>query len=217
MSKKKILQNDLDGDLERQFIHIITVLLYIPLIYIFNDAAFEVLILIGFLYIFLILLFVILKKTGNKPVHELIERWGRKNEEYIPLKPTLLLHIGITMTFLLFSVDIVYASIAITALGDGISTISGKWIGRHRLPYSEHKTFEGTFFGTVAAFLGAVMFVSPVQALLGSSGSLLMESLIGRDIRTNSMAKKLIDLFKNDNLLLPIFSGFLMTMIVRII
>lgn len=213
----KNLDTDLKGELERKFIHIITGLAYIPLIYLSGDFAFEILVLIAFLYFLIILILAVLKKINYKPVFEMIERWGRRKEEYIPFKPTLLLHTGITISLLLFPLNIVYASVAITALGDGIATISGKWIGRHKLPYSKRKTFEGTIAGVAAAFSGALLFVSPVQALLGSCGAILLESLIGRDIETSSTTRKLINLLKNDNLVLPIFSGFLMLLSGRMI
>lgn len=207
------MNHDLKGDLERKSIHIISGILYIPLIYISGSFALEILILLALLYVFAILLLLILRKMHHQAVCEMTERWSRRHENYIPLKPTLLLHIGITISLLLFPVSVVYASIAITALGDGVATISGKEIGKHKLPYSKRKSVEGTIAGTLAAFSGAVFFVSLLQAFAASAGSMLLESIIGRDINTDSSVRQVFNILKNDNLILPIFSGYLMMLI----
>jgi len=204
------IDKDLKGDLVRKSIHILSGLLYIPLIYISGPFAFEVLVLLALIYVLVIVSLLILNRMHYRPVYELIRCWGRRNENYIPLKPTLLLHTGIAISLLLFPTPVVYASIAITAMGDGIATISGKKIGKHKLPYSKSKSVEGTIVGSIAAFLGAALFVSLLQALVASAGSMLLESIIGRDINTDSSIKKAFNLLKNDNLLLPVFSGFLM-------
>ncbi|KXS44716.1 MULTISPECIES: diacylglycerol/polyprenol kinase family protein [Methanohalophilus] len=207
------LNHDLKGDLERKAIHVLSGLLYIPLIYISGDFALEILILLTLLYVFAILVVLILRKMHYQPVCEMTERWSRRHENYIPLKPTLLLHIGISISLLLFPTSILYASIAITALGDGIATISGKMIGKNKLPYSKRKSFEGTIVGALAAFSGAVFFVSSLQALVASTGSMLLESIIGRDMKTNSSMRQVLNLLENDNLILPIFSGYLMMLV----
>ncbi|ADE36898.1 diacylglycerol/polyprenol kinase family protein [Methanohalophilus mahii] len=210
MAEIQNIDRDLKGDLVRKSIHILSGLLYIPLIYISGPFAFEVLVLLALIYVLVIVSLLILNRMHYRPVYELIRCWGRENENYIPLKPTFLLHIGIAISLLLFPISIVYASIAITAMGDGIATISGKKIGKHKLPYSKSKSVEGTITGSIAAFLGAALFVSFLQALVASAGSMLLESIIGRDLNTDSSIKKAFNLMKNDNLLLPVFSGFLM-------
>lgn len=209
MPEKKDSEDDLKGDLERKSIHIITGLAYIPLILYYNEIAFEILLSLEILFLIIFLSFAGLRRIRYAPVMDIIKRWGREKEDYVPLKATLLLNTGFLITFMLFSPNIVYASIAITALGDGIATISGKLIGKHKLPYSEKKTIEGSLVGATAAFLGASLFISPVLALVGSLGSIILESVIDRDIKTTSTSKKIINLLKNDNLLMPVFSGML--------
>lgn len=210
MAEIQNIDNDLKGDLVRKSIHILSGLFYIPLIYISGPFALEVLVLLALIYAFVIVSLLILNRMHYRPVCEIIKCWGRRNENYIPLKPTLLLHTGIGISLLIFPTPIVYASIAITAMGDGIATISGKKIGKHKLSYSKRKSVEGTITGSIAAFLGAALFVSSLQALVASAGSMLLESIIGRDIKTDSSIKNAFNLLKNDNLLLPVFSGFLM-------
>jgi len=88
-------------------------------------------------------------------------RWRRPSKQNIPLKGTITLLCGITLSFLLFPEEIVYASIAIVSFGDSIATAVGALVGRHKLPYSKEKTVEGTVSGIVAAFLSSLLFVTP--------------------------------------------------------
>ncbi len=216
LSNMNYPDDDLKGDSERKIIHIITGLAYIPVIYFLDDIAFYILMLFEFAVFLIVVSLAILKQMNYKPVYELTNRWARNKEDYLPLKPTLLLNTGVIVAYLLFPVSIVYAAVAITSLGDGIATIAGKKFGKHKFPYSERKSYEGSFAGLLAAFSGAVLFVSPLQALLGSAGSLFLESIIGRPTRSSSSFDSLFNMLKNDNLILPVASGFLMQVIGKV-
>jgi dolichol kinase len=202
--------DNLGGDSERKLVHVISGLAYIPLVYFFTEISLYVLFFLEFVFFITVILLAFLKKAKYQPVCDMIHRWGRKRENYLPLKATLLINTGILISYFLFPVNILCAAIAITALDDGIATVAGEKFGKHNLPYSERKTYEGTMAGTIAAFASTVIFVSPVQALFGSVGALFIESVIGRDLRTGSSINSFINLIKNDNLVLPIASGFIM-------
>ncbi|MBP1907937.1 diacylglycerol/polyprenol kinase family protein [Methanolobus bombayensis] len=209
MTKNKVEDNP-GGDSERKLVHVVSGLAYIPLVYFFTELSLYVLFFLEFIFFSIVVSLVLLKAYRYQPVFDMIHRWGRKKENYIPLKPTLLVNTGILITYLLFPVNVVCAAIAITALGDGIATVAGEKLGKHKLPYSKRKTYEGTLAGIIVAFAGAVIFVSHVQALSASVGALLIESVIGRDFITDSSINSFINLLKNDNLVLPIASGFIM-------
>jgi dolichol kinase len=202
--------DNLGGDSERKLVHVISGLAYIPLVYFFTEISLYVLFFLEFVFFITVILLAFLKKAKYQPVCDMIHRWGRKRENYLPLKATLLINTGILISYFLFPVNILCAAIAITALDDGIATVAGEKFGKHNLPYSERKTYEGTMAGTIAAFASTVIFVSPVQALFGSVGALFIESIIGRDLRAVSSINSFINLIKNDNLVLPIVSGFIM-------
>jgi len=69
---------------------------------------------------------------------------------------------------------------------------------------------EGTLSGLAAAFGGALLFVTPVQAFLGAVGGMLIESMISlQKVREFSLAG-LVRFFLNDNFLIPFISAFLM-------
>jgi phytol kinase len=102
---------------------------------------------------------------------------------------------GIMLALLLFPAPISYASIAIFTFGDGFATIFGKAIGRHAIPYNKGKKIEGTVFGFVFAFLGALVFVNPLAAAVGAATAMIVETLPAPI---------------NDNLTLPLLAGLAM-------
>ncbi len=84
---------------------------------------------------------------------------------------------GIMLALLLFPERINYASIAIFSLGDGAATLFGRKLGRNVFPFNKGKRIEGTVFGFIFALLGALLFVSPLKALIGAAVGMLMEAL----------------------------------------
>jgi dolichol kinase len=110
----------------------------------------------------------------------------------------------------LFPKEIVYASIAVVGFGDSVATIIGVTMGRHKLPYSEQKSVEGTLAGIIAAFLASLIFVTPAQAFVGSAGGMLLESVVDLQTIRELNSQAAFRFFLNDNFLIPIFSGLLM-------
>ncbi len=103
--------------------------------------------------------------------------------------------IGITLSLILFPAPISYASVAILTLGDGFATVFGKILGRNVLPFNKGKTVEGSIFGFLFAFLGAMFFVNPIAALIGA--------LIG-------MVIECLPLPISDNVTIPMVSGLVL-------
>ncbi len=85
--------------------------------------------------------------------------------------------IGITLSLIFFPAPISYASVAILTLGDGFATVFGKILGRNMLPFNKGKTVEGSIFGFLFAFLGAMFFVNPIAALIGALIGIVIECL----------------------------------------
>jgi len=85
--------------------------------------------------------------------------------------------IGITLSLIFFPAPISYASVAILTLGDGFATVFGKILGRNVLPFNKGKTVEGSIFGFLFAFLGAMFFVNPIAALIGALTGMVIECL----------------------------------------
>ncbi len=114
----------------------------------------------------------------NVPIFSTITwKAATKSELYEFTTAPIFFALGITLSLVLFPVPIGYASIAILTLGDGLATISGKLFGKAVLPFSKGKRLEGLIFGFLFAFVGAMLFVSPVKALIGASIGMLAECL----------------------------------------
>ncbi|MFQ6087199.1 MAG: diacylglycerol/polyprenol kinase family protein, partial [Candidatus Bathyarchaeia archaeon] len=105
---------------------------------------------------------------------------------------------GIMLALLLFPEPISYASIVIFALGDGTATLFGRKLGRNVFPLNKGKRIEGSIFGFMFAFLGALLFVSPFEALIGAAIGMLMEALPTPI---------------SDNLTIPLASGLVLMML----
>lgn len=198
----------LKGEIERQMIHLLTGLSLILLIRTAGSRALIVLpLLIAF---YLLMSAVIIMDKLPLSMSIFLCRWGRPSKQNIPFMGTILLLCGITLSFALFPEEIAYSSIAIVAFGDSIATVVGVLIGTHKLPYSKKKTLEGTISGTIAAFLAAAFFVTPVQALAGAAGGMLLESFVDLQMTRELNSHTIITIFLNDNFLIPVFSGLLM-------
>lgn len=106
--------------------------------------------------------------------------------------------LGIILSLTLFPTPINYVLITILTLGDGFATIFGKTLGRTTLPFNKGKTIEGSALGFILAFSGALIFIDPTKALIGSAIGILVE---------------LLPLPINDNLTIPLTTGLILTLI----
>jgi dolichol kinase len=106
--------------------------------------------------------------------------------------------VGIMLSLVLFPEPANYASVVILTFGDGFATIFGKRFGRVIVPFNKGKRLEGSLFGFVCAFLGALIFVNPMKALVGAAIGMLIEVL---------------PLPINDNVTIPLVTGLALTLI----
>lgn len=106
--------------------------------------------------------------------------------------------LGIVLSLLIFSTPIAYTSITILTLGDGFANIFGKIFGKNPIFFNKNKTIEGTIGGFICAFLGSIIFINPLKALIAVAAGMLVES---------------VPLQINDNLAIPLSSGIVLTII----
>ena len=85
--------------------------------------------------------------------------------------------IGLMISLLFFPPPIAYTSIAVLTLGDGFASIFGRILGKTPIPFNRNKTLEGTICGLAFAFLGSLLFVDPLRALVAVCVGMLAESL----------------------------------------
>lgn len=108
------------------------------------------------------------------------------------VKEPLYFAAGILISLLIFPAPLNYVAIAVVTLGDGLSSIVGRMYGKHKIPYSNGKSLEGTLAGIFCAFAGSLIFVSPVIAFTAAA--------VG-------MGVELMRLRISDNLTVPLVSG----------
>ena len=105
---------------------------------------------------------------------------------------------GIFVTLVLFPTLAGGAAIAMFCLGDSAASLFGGLISTS-LPFNKGKTWEGSVAGFFFAFLAGTFFVSPWFALAGAAIAMTVEVL---------------PLPVNDNVLVPLVTGAVLTLIV---
>ncbi len=134
----------------------------------------------------------------------------QKDPKYYGLGPFFFL-VSAFVTTLIFSKPIAIAAILNLAVGDSVNALLGhfwkkkSWLSKV-LPENSlnpKKRLEASFTATIATIIVALNYVTPVQALLGSTVTLLLE------YSEPKFRGKKID----DNLIIPTASGFLMSLV----
>lgn len=105
------------------------------------------------------------------------------------------LALGVAVTLLAIPPPVSYAAIAILTLGDAVASIFGRAFGKHRYFFNKAKTVEGSICGLFFSFVGAALFIHPIQAAIGAAVGMIIEVL---------------PLPVNDNLTIALVAGFAM-------
>jgi dolichol kinase len=129
-----------------------------------------------------------------------LDKFERKQVR--PGKGAITYFIGVLLALKLFPLDIALASILILAIGDGISSLVGPF-GKLKTGLSDKKLFEGTLAGALAGALGALFFVSPIEAFVGAFLAMIFEAM---EIRLNQQ-------ILNDNVIVPLTAGTTMLLL----
>ncbi|MDD5530356.1 MAG: SEC59/DGK1/VTE5 family protein [bacterium] len=182
------------SEMRRQLLHISAgiLILFLTKYGILNPARIFIILIFG------IILSIVAKKVKIPVIYWFLLKFERKEElKRFPGRGVIYFFAGTLLVLMLFPADIAYASIMILALGDSISHIAGIRIGKFKHPFSKVKLIEGTLVGTLFAFIGAMFFVSPLEALLASVGAMTAEVVEFR------MNEQTVD----DNLIVPLVAG----------
>jgi HAD superfamily phosphoserine phosphatase-like hydrolase len=123
---------------------------------------------------------------------------ANKTELYEFATAPIYFALGIAISLMIFPAPIRYVAITTLTIGDGCAHIFGMKFGRTPLPFNKGKNLEGTLFGFLFAFLGAMIFVDPTEALIAAAVGILVEAL---------------PLPLNDNLTMPLASGLTLLLI----
>ena len=183
----------------RQVIHLLVGVVTVLLIHfnILSSLAILAVIVIGLLASF------ICKRTWLPGFSFFLNHFERGNEKtQFPGKGLIFFFIGVLLVVELFEKDIALAAIMILALGDSVSHLVGEKYGKIKniFNWRGSKLLEGTLAGTLAGFLGAMIFVRWEMAFLGSFVAMVAE-VIKIDFNDNTL---------DDNLVVPLIAGTVM-------
>ncbi len=154
-----------------------------------------------FLAIIVGVLASVLSKRVKLPVFSFFLKHFEREEvkKTFPGKGMIYYFVGALLVMKLFDKDIALAAIMVLALGDSVSHIVGERFGQIQniFNWKGHKLLEGTLAGILAGFLGAMLFVSPAKALVGSFAAMVAE-VVEIDLNKNTL---------DDNLIVPLAAG----------
>lgn len=190
-------------EFRRQIMHLLVGVLFVLLIYfnIFNVYIIFLILILG------IILSIISKKIKIPFIYWMLKNFDRPSHiKSFPGKGPLFMICGILLSLVIFQKNVALASIMILSVGDSLSHIVGRYFGKTKHPLSNIKLLEGSIVGTIAAFLGAMIFVSALEAFFASVIAMGFEAF---EIKAK---KHLLD----DNLVIPLLSGAVIS-IIRII
>ena len=127
-------------------------------------------------------------------------KFERGNEKR-PFTGAIWFYTGCFFSFILFPMPIASAACAILAIGDGLSTLVGKGIGRHKI--CGHKTLEGFIGFVIGSFLISLIWVKPWLAIIGAVVGGLLELGVSAKGIDKHRKRGWID----DNWLIPVVVG----------
>lgn len=185
------------NEIAREIIHVSGFLVPFMCMYLLNLQ------LVSLLILSVTLLYIVselarLRGTNLPPFTMITQRAAIEPEIHEFVTVPIFFALGIILSLILFPVPENYAAIAVLTLGDSSATLFGKKFGRTTFPFNKGKKVEGSVFGFLPAFIGALIFVNPMKALVGAFLGMLIEALPSPI---------------NDNLTVPIGSGLAMTII----
>lgn len=112
--------------------------------------------------------------------------------------------LGVALTFLFYRADIATAAVLFLACGDVTATMVGEQFGRTKIV--GEKSLEGTLAFFAAAVVAGVLL--NLTALQLPFGLLFAGAIVATGV-------ELLPLFLNDNLVIPVVSGGVMEILVR--
>lgn len=181
----------------REAIHMGSFLLIFPIHFLGNTIVASLILAIAVLYT----ISEIARVRGiNIPIISSITwRAAKKTELYEFATAPIHFAVGIAISLLIFPVPIGYVAITTLTLGDGCAHIFGMKFGKTRIPFNKGKNLEGTLFGFLFAFLGAMILrIDPTRALVAAAVGMLVEAIPSPI---------------NDNLTIPLASGLALALI----
>lgn len=184
-------------EIKRKIFHVIGGLLLILFIYlnILNKN------ILAIILVFTLIASFLFKKYKLPIISLFLEHFERDiNKKNFPARGVFTFFTGALLLLILFEKNIALASLAILTIGDAVSSVSSLYFKKKK----NRKTVYGTILAMVFSFLGALIFVDYKLALPAAVIGMLVESVELKIYR---------DIVIDDNITVPLVSGFVMQII----
>jgi dolichol kinase len=178
----------LKKELQRKAVHATSVLIVI-LYYVLPKEAI-VLLLTVFLILFLEVEFIRIDLKLKLPLFHKLYR----EKEAESLSGNVFFLIGALIAISAFSKEIAVAAILMTTFGDSAAALVGKRFGKTWIPKLENRAVEGCMAEFLVDLLIGFVFIDPWLVILVMAGTATIVETVVRKM--------------DDNLLIPLFSGF---------
>lgn len=192
-------------ELARKFVHLLSI--FILLIYFLFAEIFSrqiaLVILVLILIVFLELEYFRLEIGGKIPILNRIWKYVRRKKEKNKLGADVFFLLGAILVLSVFELRIAIAAILMTTFGDMAAALIGKRFGKHY--YLKERAWEGTLAELSVDFLIAVF------VFFGNNFIAIYSLEIWVVIFVMAITATFVEtiIYKmDDNLLIPIFSGF---------
>jgi phytol kinase len=192
-------------ELARKFVHLLSI--FILLIYFLFAEIFSkqtaLVILVLILIIFLELEYFRLEIGGKIPVLNKIWKYVRRKKEKNKLGADVFFLLGAILVLSIFELRVAIAAILMTTFGDMAAALIGKRFGKHY--YIKDRAWEGTLAEFFVDFLIAVFvfFWGNFSAMYSLEIWVVIFAMAITATFVETVIYKM-----DDNLLIPIFSGF---------
>ncbi len=154
------------------------------------------------LLVAVILLSFISRKVKLPFINVLLKNFDRPN--HFPARGLITYLVGSILSLELFPLPFALASIMILALGDGTAALARPWSKRKSSISTKH-LLEESIVGVILGALGAMLFVSPIQAIIASGCAMVLEAI---EVKFNN---DILD----DNILTPLAAGTSLLLLVK--
>jgi dolichol kinase len=202
--EKEQFSSGIDYPLEfrRAVFHLCAGLVVVILTVLFTKET--VIPLLGTIIVIGVILSLLCRRYKLPVIETFLTYFERKEHRKIhPGRGPLLLVVGCFIALFFFEHNIALASIMVLAIGDSFTNIFGPF-GKMKTRLHKKKFLEGTITGIIGATLGAMLFIPFWIAFVAT--------LIAMFVELADLSKYYLD----DNILIPVIAGLIMTLLLAI-
>ena len=205
---------DIKRELARKFIHLLSIFILIVYSFVSNifDKSVALIILVFVVIIALEFEYLRIEIAREIPILKHVWKHLRRRKEKNKIGGDVFFLIGAILVLAVFDVRIAMAAILMTTFGDMAAALFGKKFGKHY--YMKERAWEGTLAEFVVDILiGIIVFFFITSNPINSLGIwLIIFTMAVTATFVETMIYKL-----DDNLLIPIFSGFVGQMVLVVV